>query len=141
MKAKLQEDIKTAMKEKAQLRLNTLRGVLSEVKNYEIDKRQDVTPEIFISIVQKEVKKRRDAIESAEKAARSDIIEQNQAEIKILQTYLGDQLSEEQLGELIKGLIANGVSNLGGIMGALNKDYKGRFEGKAASELAKRALG
>lgn len=141
MKAKLQEDLKTAMKARDQLTVNTLRGLSAEIKKEEIDTQKQVDDARFVALVQKEVKKRRDAIEFAKNANRTDLVEQNEAEVKILQKYLGDQISEEKLRELISGLIAGGADNIGKIMGALNKDYKGKFEGKIASEIAKGLLG
>ncbi len=141
MKEKLQDQIKTAMKEKDQHRLVTLRGLMSEIKRVEIDTREELTEEGCINIVQKEIKKRRDTIKFAEDGGRQDLVEQNNKEIALLQGFLGEQLSEEKLRELIKGLIAGGADNLGKIMGGLNKEHKGKFEGKTASEIAKQMLG
>jgi uncharacterized protein len=141
MREKVQEDVKAAMKSKDQLLLNTLRGLLSEIKKTEIDSKVQVEGDQFISIIQKEVKKRRDAIDFAKKAERQELVEQNETEIKILQRYLGDQLSEQELEQVIEKLISGGATQLGSIMGGLTKDYKGRFDGKVASEIAKRKLG
>lgn len=139
-KKQIEEDVKTAMKARDQLRLNTLRGFLSELKREEIDTRQELTDDKYTSILQKEIKKRRDALEFAKNAGRAEMVEQNEAEIVILQSYLGEQLSNEKLLEIISSLVASGNDSIGKLMGALNKDYKGRFDGRAASELAKNAL-
>jgi uncharacterized protein YqeY len=141
MKEKLQSDMKEAMKARDQLRLATVRGVISEIKLAEINSRETLGEEQCVAIVQKEIKKRRDALEFAQKAARAEMIEQNEAEIKILQGYLGEQLTEAQLRELINKLIAEGADNVGKIMGSLSKTHKGKFEGKSASEIAKQILG
>lgn len=141
IKEKLQEQIKNAMREKNQHLLVTLRGLHSAIKQVEIDTRQDVSEEGCINIVQKEIKKRRDTIKFAEDGGRQDLIDQNNKEIAILQAYLGEQMSEDKLREVISALIAGGADNLGKIMGGLNKEYKGKFEGKAASEIAKQMLG
>lgn len=93
--------MKAAMKARDQVLINTTRGVISEIKRVEIDTRKPVEEDGVVSIVQKEVKKRRDALEFAHKAARNDLIEQNELEIKLLQKYLGEQLSEEKLTELV----------------------------------------
>ena len=140
MKAKLQEDIKTAMKERDTMRLNTLRGFMSEIKREEIDTRADADDAKCLAIAQKEIKKRRDALDFARQANREDLIAQNEAELKILQGYLPEQYSEEKLKELISNLIASGADNVGKIMGALNKDHKGKFEGKIASDIAKNLI-
>ena len=141
MKAKLQEDIKTAMKAKDQKTLDTLRCLMSEVKRIEIDTRKDLTEPEIIAIFQKEIKKRRDALKFAEDAKREDLAEQNKFEIALIQNYLGDQLSEDKLRELIKGIIASGGNNIGKIMGELNKSHKGKFEGQVASAIIKELLG
>lgn len=147
MKEKIQEDVKVAMRAKDQLTLNTLRGLLSEFKLAEINSRTEghasdtaLTEEQCVVVLQKEVKKRRDAIEFAQKGGRADIVTQNETEIKILQKYLGEQMGPDQLKSLIQKLVTEGADNVGKIMGALNKDHKGKFEGKAASEIAKQVL-
>lgn len=141
MKEKLQSDLKEAMKAREQLTVNTLRGLISEIKLVEIDSPGGVGEDKIVAIIQKEIKKRRDTIEFAEKAGRAEMVEQNRSEIKILQRYLGDQLSEDRLRELISALISGGANDLGKIMGSLNKSHKGKFEGKAASEIARQLLG
>ena len=141
MKDKLQNDIKEAMKARDQKRLETLRTVMSEIKRVEVDTRKDLTGPEIIAIFQKEIKKRRDALKFAEDASRADLVEQNKFEISLIQSYLGDQLSEEKLKELVGDLIKAGNDNIGKIMGALNKDYKGKFEGQVASRIIKEMLG
>lgn len=140
MKAQIQEDIKTAMRERNQQAINTVRGLMSEIKRVEIDTRTELTDQQIVGIVQKEIKKRRDAIDFAQKGSRPELIAENEQEIKLLQRYLGDQLSEVQLRELIGNIIAGGASDVGKVMAALNKDHKGKFEGKVASQLAQEML-
>ena len=141
MKDKIQEDIKTAMKARSQDVVTTLRGLLSEIKKIEIDTRKDLTDEQCIAVVQKEIKKRRDSTEYAKKAERADLIEKDEAELKLLQTYLGEQLSEDQLREIISNLVESGADSIGKVMSSLNQDYKGQFEGKIASQIVKENLG
>ena len=140
IKAQLQDDIKNAMKARDQLTLTTLRGLSAAIKQVEVDTREELSDEHVLTILQKEVKKRRDTLSFAVQQGRQDIIDQNNAELKLIQKYLGEQLSEEQLKTVIQGLIANGADNIGKIMGGLNKDYKGKFDGKAASDIARSLL-
>lgn len=140
IKAKIIEDVKVAMKARDSKNLTTLRGLVSEIKKVEIDTRKDLDDAGVIAILQKEIKKRRDTIEFAKQAGRVEMVQDNEQEIKLIQNYLGAQLSEEKLKEIITKIIASGVSNIGQIMGALNKDYKGQFEGKVASGIAKDLL-
>lgn len=141
IKTKIQEDIKVAMKAREQDRLTQLRSLSSAIKQVEIDTRKDLDDAGVVAILQKEIKKRRDAMEFAKTAGREELVAQNQAEIVLIQSYLGEQLGEEELRKLIAGLIAGGASNIGAVMGELNKSYKGKFEGKLASELIKQMLG
>lgn len=140
IKSKIQEDCKTAMKARDQEKVVTLRGLIAEIKKVEIDTRKELDPEGVINVLQKEIKKRRDALQFAEQAKREDLINQNNNELALIQGYLGEQYSEEKLRELIKGLIAGGADSVGKIMGVLNKDHKGKFEGRVASDLAKSLL-
>lgn len=141
IKAKLMEDIKTAMKAREQTRLTILRGLSSAIKQVEVDTRTEVDDPGVLSIFQKELKKRKDALQFAKDAGREDLIGQNVSEIELIQSYMGEQLSDEKLREIIAGFIAGGADSLGKIMGELNKQYKGKFDGKVASEFAKASLG
>lgn len=141
IKTKLLEDIKEAMKARNQEKLLTLRTMSSEIKRLEVDTRKELTDADIIEIFQKEIKKRRDTIEFAKTAQRAEIVESNQNEISLIQSYLGEQISEEKLKILISELIATGANNIGKIMGELNQKYKGKFEGKVASNIAKTLLG
>ena len=140
IKTTLQANIKDAMKAKNKTLLLTLRGLSAAVKQYEVDNRKDAEEAIIIDIFKKEIKKRRDSIEFAEKNNRDDIVQKEQAEIEVIQEYLPEQYSEEKMQDLIKELMANGSDNLGKIMQALNAEHKGKFEGKIASQIAKTLL-
>ena len=140
IKAKLQEDIKTAMKARDQGRLTQLRGLSAAIKQVEVDTRTELDDAAVLSILQKEVKKRKDALQFAKDAKRDELVAQNEGEIALIQSYMGEQLTEDKLGEMIQTLVASGSDNLGKIMGELNKSHKGKFDGKVASELAKSAL-
>ncbi len=141
MKAKLQEDIKVSMKARDSKKLETLRQLSAAIKQVEIDTRKELTDADIIAIFQKEIKKRRDAIEFAEKANREDLIEQSRWEISLIQEYLGDQLSEDKLREIIQNIINAGNNHIGKIMGELNQQHKGKFEGQVASRIVKEILG
>ena len=140
LKEQIQEDLKTAMRALDQHTLITLRGLSAAVKQIEVDTRKELDDEQVAKVITQEIKKRRDALPYAEKQQRQDLIEQNQAELAMLQKYLGQPLSQEELGQLIDQAIAAGADNIGKIMGALNKEYKGRFDGKVASELSRSKL-
>ncbi len=141
IKSKLLEDIKSAMKAREQEKLLTLRSLSAELKKVEVDTRKDLTDADVVAIIQREIKKRRDSLEFAKTANRDDLIKADETEIKIYLSYLGEQLDESKLKELISKMIADGHNNIGKIMSELNQQYKGKFEGKIASEIAKSLLG
>lgn len=141
MKEKLQADMKEAMKAKDQMVVLTLRGLIAEIKKQEIDTKTTLNEEQVLAIIQKEIKKRRDTLKFAQEGGRQDLVDQTNREMSILSKYLGEQISEDKLREIIIGLVKSGADNVGKIMGALNKDHKGKFDGRLASELAKQALG
>lgn len=141
IREKINEDLKTSMKARDQHKVTTLRGILAAVKQIEVDTRTTVDDNKLIQVIQKEIKMRRDALEFAHQQSRTDLIEQNKYEIDLIQSYLGTQLSESDLQNIIKDLVASGMNSIGQIMGSLNSNYKGQFEGKIASEIIKNSLG
>lgn len=141
LKSKINEDVKNAMKARNQHTVTTLRGLLAAVKQVEVDTRTEVDDAKLIQIIQKEIKMRRDALSFAKEQNRSDLVEQNESEVALLQNYLGKQLTEDELKSIITTLISEGNDNIGKIMGGLNSKYKGQFEGKVASEVIKACLG
>lgn len=142
LRTQIQEDVKTAMKARDQLRLDTVRGLFSEIRKVEIDSRTgDLDDAGVAGVIQRELKKRREALEYAEKSQRDDLITKNRAELEILQAYLGKPMSDDELRALIFKLKDDGADSLGKIMAELNREYKGRFDGKVASEIAKSVLG
>jgi len=140
LKAQIQEDIKAAMKQRKQELVVTLRGLVAEINKAEIDGRTELSDDQCLGLIQKEIKKRRDTISFAEQGNRTDLVEQNKNEISMLQNYLGEQLGEDQLRKIISELVSAGANSIGAVMGALNKEHKGKFEGKIASELVKEIL-
>lgn len=141
IKAKLDSDIKSAMKAREKEKLVTLRGISAALKQVEVDSRKELTDDDVLSVINKEIKKRRDSLGFAKEAGRDDLVEQNEAEIKLIQGYVGEEITEDKLRALIQELVDGGAGNIGAVMGGLNQKYKGRFEGKVASALAKEILG
>jgi uncharacterized protein len=143
-KEKLQEDLKVAMKARDELRVSTIRLALSAVRNTEIDKGRDLTDDETLEVVAREVKRRREAIEGAEKAERPDIVERESAELKVLAVYLPEQLSEEDItrfaAEVIVETGASGPKDRGKVMSALMQKVRGRADGKVVSQVVERIL-
>ncbi len=120
LKEKLLSDMKEAMKSKDSLKLGTIRSVIAAVKNQEIDLRKDLDEEDVLTIVSREVKKRKEAASLYKKGRRPELEDKEIQEMKILQTYLPEQVSEEDLRQRIQQVIeetgAEGMKDSGKIM-------------------------
>jgi uncharacterized protein YqeY len=143
MKATLKEALKSAMKAQDKLRLETIRSVLTEMQYEEMQKSVDaLSATESLQIVQREVKKRQEAIQFEEQAGRAEQKAKLQAEIAILEGFLPKQLSSEDLEKIIvqlKDTTPGLALNL--VMKHLKDNYAGQYDGKSASEIAKRVVG
>lgn len=130
------------MKSGDKLRTMVLRGVIAEVSRYEVEKdvRREADEAAVIQILKREKARREEALEFAKKAARNDLIEQNQAEIKIIDGYLPAAIGADEVNAEIQAAIAAGANQMGAVMKALRDKFGARLDGKMASELAKQAL-
>ena len=132
----LKESLLTAMKEalkaKNSLKLNTIRGLISEVKNREIDLRRDLENNEIISVVSSQIKKRKEASTLFDKGGRSDLSEKENQEIAFLQEYLPEPISEEDLRKRLKEVIlelgVSDIKDLGKVMKIIIPEFKGRAD-------------
>src|SRR3990172_10874018 len=97
LKEQLQEDLKTALFAKDSLKVSTIRMLLSDMKNFSIEKQRELEDTDVVSLVERQVKRHRESIEGFEKGARAEMAEKEKRELEILQTYLPEQLSEQQI--------------------------------------------
>lgn len=134
-----QTDLKVAMKARESMRVDTLRMVISALKNKQIDLRGELKPEDILSVLTTEAKKRREAFEAFTQGGRLELAEKEGAELAIIEGYLPKQLTDDEVRELIADIKAKtGASTkkeMGKIMGALAPQLKGRFDGTKAREL------
>lgn len=133
VRAKLDAALKIAMKSGDEMAKRTLRLAVSSIKNAEIEKREELDDAAVIAILQKEVKMRRESIEGAKSANRPDLIEQNEGEIKILETLLPGQLAEEELKKIIAAAIAELGASGPAAMGQVMKEVLPKVQGQAAN--------
>jgi uncharacterized protein YqeY len=135
LKDRLATEMRTAMKERDAVRLATLRLLTAAVKNREVELGHPLSDEEFVEVATREVKRRREAIEAYEKAGREDRASTERAEQRVLESYLPDALSEEELGALIEeafqATAATSAGDLGKVMGYVMGKAKGRVDGKA----------
>jgi uncharacterized protein len=144
LKERLDQDLKSAMREKAQLRLDTIRMLKSAIKYREIELMKPLDDAGVHAVIGSEVKRRRDAAEQYRAGNRPELADKEDAEIVILQAYLPQQLSEDELrakvDEAVKKVGAQGMKDMGAVMKALMPEVQGRAEGKAVSDMVKARL-
>ena len=145
---KIRSDLKIAVKEENEIIRTTLRTVLAVIldqnKKKEYEKSASLTNEEMMEIVSSEVKKRRDAKKEFERGGRQDLVTKEEAEIKILSKYLPEQLSDDELRDIINKTLeeigASEQKDLGKAMGAVMLKVKGKADGNKIIEIVKEAL-
>lgn len=140
----INKQIAEAMKAKDEIRLSTLKLLLTALHNARIDKRGDLTKEEELEVVGREAKKRKDAIEAYKKAGATDRAKKEEKELTILQEFLPKELSDEEVLKLVNETIAaTGASSpqdMGKVIGAVMAKAKGKADGKKVSEMVRKKL-
>lgn len=140
----IKSEIVKAMKERNKERLNVLRMVKAAVDLEHIDKKVEITDELVLSVVLKQVKMREDSIEQYSKTSRSDLVEKETLELNILKEFLPKPLTDSEVDELISEAIdeikPEGMKDMGKVMGYLSPKVKGRTDQKALSMKIKERL-
>lgn len=146
-KQKLQENLKQAMLARDELKTSVLRLLLSAINYYEIQKGgagYQATDEDVIAVIQKEAKQRKESIEQFKNAGRKDLSDKEEKELEILQTYLPEQMSEEEIRKLVKQAItetaAKTIQEMEKVMTALMPKVKGKADGNLISQIVKGKL-
>ena len=143
-KAKILEDMKSAMRAKEKKLLGTIRLLTAAIKQVEVDERKDLTDDDVLAIVIKMVKQRKDSAKQYQEADRQDLADQEIYEIGVLEKYLPAQLSSSELDELIKNVIsstgAQGMQDMGKVMGALRPQIAGKADMGQVSQKIKDLL-
>ncbi|MFI3209748.1 MAG: GatB/YqeY domain-containing protein [Peptostreptococcaceae bacterium] len=144
LKERLQEDLKSSMKNKETLRKSVITLIRAAIKQFEIDNRVELNDEEIIDIISKQLKQRNDALDEFKKADREDLVSETESEIKVLKEYLPQQLSEEELEVIVKETIsevgATSMKDMGKIMSVIQPKTKGRADGKLINKLVKANL-
>ena len=133
-------DIKEAMKAKDEFKRDTLRTLNAALKQVEVDQRIEMTDEVVLPLLQKEIKKRADSVELYIKGAREDLAKKEQGEIELIKAYLPAQLSDDELKEKIKKIIERAGKNLGAVMKMAKDEIGASAEAKRISMIAKELL-
>jgi len=144
LKENIEQNIVTALKSRESDKVQTLRMVIASIKNEAIAKRKDLSEEEIQSIIQKEIKKRKEAAEAFQKGGRAKLAEAEKAEANLLQQYLPEPLSEEELAKIIQEVIqetgAESVKDMGKVISQVMAKAKGKAEGKQVSEKVRQIL-
>ena len=144
LKEKLMEDLKNSMKEKNEIRKNTVQMVRAAILQVEKDKGITVEDDRIIEIIAKEVKTKKDALVDFEKAGREDLINQTKEEMSILQEYLPKQLSKEEITTIVKQIItdigATSMKDMGNIMKEAKSKIGAGADGRTINEVVKELL-
>ncbi len=144
LKEKLLEDFKDAMKQKDELKKNTIMMVRAAILQIEKDTQKEVSEDQILDILSKEVKKRKDSLEDIMKSGREDLIKQVNDEIDIIKSYLPEELSPEELDKIIDEVIAEvqatSMKDMGKVMQAAKVKTAGRADNKVINEIVKKKL-
>lgn len=140
LKTRLRTDLNTARRERDKLRTLVLTTTLSELRNREIETGRDATDEDVIDIVNRAIKRRREAAEQIRGGGRADLAEKEEHEAGLLACYLPPQLMEEEVRAMVQEAIAHGAGNMGTVMGVIMPRIKGCFDGKEANRIVREEL-
>lgn len=144
LKDQVTADMKQAMKDRDTSLRDTLRLILSSIKNAEIDKRSDLTADESLAVLRKEGKQRQDSIEQYRAAGREDLAAKEELELSIIERYLPQQMTDEELKAFVQAGIeesgASSAKDMGKVMGLLNARTNNRVDGRRLSAAVREAL-
>lgn len=145
LQEKLKQDLVSAMKEKDKNRLDVIRMVKAAVDLEHINTKKEITDDLIIDVVNKQIKMRNDSICEFEKASRDDLVEKTKKELEILMTYMPEQLSKEEVNKVIEEAFAivqpESAKDMGKIMKEVTPKLKGKADMKEVSAIIKERLG
>ncbi|KMY50849.1 GatB/YqeY domain-containing protein [Peribacillus loiseleuriae] len=141
---RLNNDMKQAMKNKEKDKLSVIRMLKSSLQNEELKKRQELTDDEELTVLSRELKQRKDSLQEFENAGRIDLVDKVRTEIDYVEAYMPEQLSEEEISEIVKNTIeevkASSKTDMGRVMGALMPKVKGKADGSLVNKLVQQHL-
>lgn len=144
LKTRIIEDVKSAMRAREKDRLGTLRLITAAIKQKEVDERIELDDTAVLAVLEKMVKQRKDSIEQFTKAARDDLIAQEQFELKLIRTYLPEQMSEAEIEAIVTEAVAatgaTEMKDMGKVMGQVKPKVAGKADMGLVSKLVKSKL-
>jgi uncharacterized protein YqeY len=144
MKSRLEDDLKQAMRARDTLRRDVIRYLRSEIRNQEIRVQDDLDDEAVVQVLSRQAQQRRDSIEAFSEANRSDLVEKEQAELAIIMEYLPQQMSRDEIAELVHRVVAEvgaeGPGDMGKVMSQIMPQVRGRAEGREVNSIVMETL-
>jgi len=141
---KITDDMKKAMKNKNKDRMKVLRLLRSDLKNAKIDKKGEFTEEDAMNVITKAAKNRKESIESYKKGDREDLVKAEQKELEVIEEYLPEQMSDEEIKELVDEVIeetgASSMQDIGKVMGSIMPKVKGKADGSKVQVIVRSKL-
>lgn len=140
LKTRIQADVNTARKSRDKLRVLVLSTVLSELRNKEIELGVELDDESVVQVISKGIKQRKDASEQMRSADRGELADKEDAQSAILNEYLPEGMSENEVRAVIRTIIESGVDQMGPLMGQVMPRIRGRFDGTEANRIVREEL-
>ncbi len=143
---KLNDDLKAAMKGGDKMRTEVLRFVSAGVQNAQKEKNAkqpgvDLTDDEVVAVLQKDAKRRKEAVELFKQGKRDDLVQKDEADLKVIYEYIPMGLSEDEIGKMVDELMAGDVNDFNSLMRETMKLAKGRSDGKIVGDIIKKKLG
>lgn len=137
----IEQDYKEAFKAKKETEVSTLRMLRSALKNLIIDQKTDsLSDEDVLSVIKKEIKKRKDSVESYRQGGREDLASKEEDEMAILEKYMPEMMSEDKISKIVDDVISAGQTNFGLVMKEVMTKTKGQADGQVVQKLVKQKL-
>ena len=141
---KISQDLVSAQKGRDEVAVSTLRMLLSDIKNAQIEKGGELSDGQTIEVIQKSAKRHRESIDAYKKGQRGDLVDRETAELKILEEYLPEQLDDNEIARIVDEVIlqtdASGLGDTGKVMGQVMGRLKGQADGNVVSLIVKKKL-
>jgi uncharacterized protein YqeY len=144
LRSRLEEDLKAAMRAREAVRRDTIRYLRSEVQKAEKTEQREFDDEDVLRVLGRQAAQRRESIEAFVKGGRQDLVDKEEAELEIILEYMPEQMSEEQIAELVQAAIkevgASGPQDMGKLMGRLMPQTRGKADGRTVNEIVRKLL-
>lgn len=141
LKERIRDELNAARRERDKLRTTLLTTTISEIKNKEIELKRELEDGEVVDVVQKAIKRRKEASEQMRAGNRIDLAEKEENEAELLSAYLPPQMTEADVRALVREAVAGGANSMGAVMGRIAPRIKGVFDGREANRIVKEELG